>query len=670
MEFLRLFIILFILSPCYSFAANYNIASGTTSFNGATDCSGVCQPDDTLTILDRSNYLTITAINGTSGHEIIIQNPSDAKITITGGTGSPQYSNLRITSSSHFKLLGNNYGSETYGIKLSGGYRNLWIYKCSDFEVGYIEMADAGTIMGFSISSSTWTDSNSFEAVHIHHNWIYGSPGECVYIGETQVGDYPRFDTLEVNDNLIENCIADGLQISQVKTSGSVYNNIINNTGLTDAGGGGNAQIGMNLFKEINGLDVYSNIIKHSGRWGIYLESGSTNVDIHDNVIWDSGGTGIQVFTTSATNTIINNTIVTTDDDPVTGEGYGIKTLAGEEVIQYNLIIDTADGACDSDDGDCSATYNNRSSASIAGEYFTNSATGDFSLTYQSPAINDSDGTGSPSTTDFLGNTRPYPDTNPDPGAYEFGASEPDAPTPDPMTWATEPAAASTTSISMVGTTCTDYTSPVEYQFIVSAGTCGGDYGSGGTSQTWTSAGTPTEYTDSGLDVNQCYSYTAQARDSYGTPNVNTVTSSVDVYTLAAVPGVVTFTAVDDTTAEINAHDMNGNPTATPATTCALQVVTTSPSDANWQGKWVQSDSEPGASEAWMEDATIEGLDLGTGGTALKANTLYGIKSKCRNGDEIETALGAEGQFTTTGEYVPPPIVTGLGICAAGVKFE
>ena len=108
MKFLRLLSILFILSPCYSLAANYNIASGTTSFNGSTDCSGACQPDDTITILDRSNYLTITAVNGTLGHEIIIQNPSDAKITITGGTGSPQYSNLRITSSSHFKLLGNN----------------------------------------------------------------------------------------------------------------------------------------------------------------------------------------------------------------------------------------------------------------------------------------------------------------------------------------------------------------------------------------------------------------------------------------------------------------------------------------------------------------------------------------------------------------------------------
>ena len=105
-----------------------------------------------------------------------------------------------------------------------------------------------------------------------------------------------------------------------------------------------------------------------------------------------------------------------------------------------------------------------------------------------------------------------------------------DPPTPDPMTFATAPDDASTTSIDMIATTASDPATPVEYLFTYTA--CGTDPGTGGTSSSWQ---TSTSYTDNSLQVNQCYGYTVTARDSV--PNTGTASSSSEAYTAAAVPG-------------------------------------------------------------------------------------------------------------------------------------
>ena len=74
-------------------------------------------------------------------------------------------------------------------------------------------------------------------------------------------------------------------------------------------------------------------------------------------------------------------------------------------------------------------------------------------------------------------------------------------PSPDPMTWATEPYATGTTSISMTANTATD-TSGVEYYFECTAG--------GGHSSSWQDSST---YQDTGLSASTQYSYRVKARD-------------------------------------------------------------------------------------------------------------------------------------------------------------
>ena len=80
-------------------------------------------------------------------------------------------------------------------------------------------------------------------------------------------------------------------------------------------------------------------------------------------------------------------------------------------------------------------------------------------------------------------------------------------PSPDPMTWATEPYATGETSISMTATTATDV-SGVEYYFDCAAGGC---HDSG-----WQDSVT---YQDTGLSAGTGYSYQAKARDK--SPNQN-----------------------------------------------------------------------------------------------------------------------------------------------------
>ena len=168
------------------------------------------------------------------------------------------------------------------------------------------------------------------------------------------------------------------------------------------------------------------------------------------------------------------------------------------------------------------------------------------------------------------------------------------APTPDPMTLATAPNDASTTSIDMTATTTSDPSTPVEYLFTF--GACVSDGGTGGDSSLWQ---TTTSYTDTGLQVNQCYGYTVTARDS--APNTGTASSSSEAYTAAAVPGTPALGGATATTLDLTNAE-NGNPAANPTTTFAVQVVTTAPNDATWLNQWVDAAGNPSATEVWMDD--------------------------------------------------------------------
>ncbi|MHC4647235.1 MAG: fibronectin type III domain-containing protein, partial [Planctomycetota bacterium] len=95
-----------------------------------------------------------------------------------------------------------------------------------------------------------------------------------------------------------------------------------------------------------------------------------------------------------------------------------------------------------------------------------------------------------------------------------------DPPTPDPATFASPPAAISTTEITMTATTGSDLSGPVEYFFDETSGN------PGGSDSTWT---TDPVYNDTGLDPGTQYTYTVQMRDSLG--NTGTVSAPASATT-------------------------------------------------------------------------------------------------------------------------------------------
>jgi hypothetical protein len=193
----------------------------------------------------------------------------------------------------------------------------------------------------------------------------------------------------------------------------------------------------------------------------------------------------------------------------------------------------------------------------------------------------------------------------------------------------------------------------VSYQFLEdpAADSCGSDAdytGTGATDLTW-QAGRPN--TDTGLDTNQVYCYNVQMRDV--AENTGTASSTVKVYTLAAVPGTPVLANEDDTSMELT-NDVNGSPTATPATLFTIQCISSAPADSTWQDKYVDASGDPQAAAQWLTDAALDAMVMGDS-TALNPGTIYGWRVKARNGDDVETAWSSTGYGTTTGEAEAPP---------------
>lgn len=228
-------------------------------------------------------------------------------------------------------------------------------------------------------------------------------------------------------------------------------------------------------------------------------------------------------------------------------------------------------------------------------------------------------------------------------------------------TWsfATAPNNASTSQIDIVATTGYDYTT-INYLFTLDNTDCGSDAGTGGTTSSWQAS---TSYSDTGLQPNQCYGYTAQARDT--TPNTGTASSRSKAYTSANTPGTPTLSGATTTTLNLT-NDANGNPASNPTTNFAVQVVTTSPNDSTWLNQWVNASGNPSATAVWLTDSQLDALTL----QGLAYGTTYGVKVKAKNQDGDETPLSAEGQGTTTSAIISVTITTDKSVDYGTLNFE
>jgi chitodextrinase len=122
-------------------------------------------------------------------------------------------------------------------------------------------------------------------------------------------------------------------------------------------------------------------------------------------------------------------------------------------------------------------------------------------------------------------------------GSMVSGASDGTAPTPNPMTWASLPAATSSSAIAMTATVATDETSSVQYNFQCLAG------GSGCVNSGWRSSNS---YTASGLAASTSYTFNVIARDVAGNqtspaPSLSATTQPLAVDSTPPNPNPLTW---------------------------------------------------------------------------------------------------------------------------------
>ena len=422
---LILLIILLCLIPISALASDCGDENDTTwcvplsndfiDIDGSTFCDGPCVGGvDTITVEGGTktggNY-EFKNFDG-DGDYVVIQN-SDSERVILNGNSS--YGTVFFRDCSYIDFRGDNLAGTTYGFYVSnssGISCAVRIFGTADhIKISYVEATNS-----FFFNDSSKTETTIWSDIEVSYFYIHNTPTEGMYMGASNIGDNFDFDTINIHDGRIENSGWDGLQLAHAKFgSNSIYNMTIINSGILEELQQGK---GIIINPEMDGVEIYNCYIKNSWEQGLYLYVDSANINVHDNVFYNVGtqpNSGIKNESYGNSNIIINNTIVGAGTD-------GISSNSEQADIQYNLIVASGDAACDSADGsdDCAATYNNEAYATIAEVYFTDYLNDDFSLTYQSPVINNSDDTAGYSVLDFNGDTRPYGDTDADPGAYEF----------------------------------------------------------------------------------------------------------------------------------------------------------------------------------------------------------------------------------------------------------
>lgn len=191
-------------------------------------------------------------------------------------------------------------------------------------------------------------------------------------------------------------------------------------------------------------------------------------------------------------------------------------------------------------------------------------------------------------------------------------------PTPNPLTWASEPAPLSSTEITMTATTATDVASPpVEYQFDF---TTGSDVG--GTDSPWQ---TSTVYIDDGLVPNNFYNYRVRARDQAVPNNLTGYSSTINSPTHIETPVSVSFGTITDTSIEVFADGTFTN----------IGFISTgfffemTPAAGRGANVWVASPT-----------TTVTGLTPGV---------TYTFRARARNWSGLETPFSSPNGATTPG---------------------
>ena len=200
--------------------------------------------------------------------------------------------------------------------------------------------------------------------------------------------------------------------------------------------------------------------------------------------------------------------------------------------------------------------------------------------------------------------------------------------TPNPMTFATAPAAIDATTIGMVATNATAATGPIEYYFAETSGNPGGDDSGWQTSPS---------YQDGGLTPGLTYSYTVTARDGLGNLTAPSAVASAMAETDVTPPAPDPLTFASPPTA---------------LGSDAITMTATAATDINGVEYQFVCIAGGGNDSGWQDSPTYvdNGLEPGTSYT-------YRVRARDKSPAQNATDWSAEASATTEVPDITPPSV-------------
>jgi chitodextrinase len=212
-----------------------------------------------------------------------------------------------------------------------------------------------------------------------------------------------------------------------------------------------------------------------------------------------------------------------------------------------------------------------------------------------------------------------------------------DAPTPDPATWASFPAAEGMDTITMTATAGSDASGTVEYFFEETSGNPGAD------NSDWQS--NPT-YTDTGLSADTQYTYRVRMRDAHGNTGGWSTPES------AVTPSV---TPPDNDAPTPDPATWAAPPAATGTDTIAMTATTGSDASGTVEYFFEETSGNPGADNSgWQSSPTYTD-------TGLSEDTQYTYRVRMRD------AYGNTGGWSTSESAVTQSsvVISNLALSAA-----
>lgn len=291
------------------------------------------QPGDVICIqAGERTHLGLKNFHGTASQPIIFKN-CGGQVVISNDNF---YYGIRLDNCKYFRFTGTGSPQHLYGFKVAKtGWSAIGMtigIGSTDFEVDHVEISNtgfAGLMCKTDPDCTGKPNRGNFVQANtvIHHNYIHHTGGEGIYVGFPHYtgivrdcnGDsirvYPHdLDGVQIYNNIIESTGREGIQVGCAVNNVNIFNNTISDYGTTDVGW---QRGGIHLSTGTTGK-LYNNLIKDGKGMGIWLNGKGDNL-VFNNLIIRPGEHGIYCMDSLVTEGsgyyIYNNTIVSPAQD-------------------------------------------------------------------------------------------------------------------------------------------------------------------------------------------------------------------------------------------------------------------------------------------------------------------------------------------------------------------